>query len=88
MLGWQKNAQHLKQMGNNNHSPAGHKGNKRMTPSQQAKSLGHRTLADVARITEIKADTLRKYHSTKPVLFKVICLGALQIKGESNEETN
>ena len=69
-------------------SPAGHKGNKRMTPSQQAKSLGHRTLADVARITEIKADTLRKYHSTKPVLFKVICLGALQIKGESNEDIN
>ena len=59
-----------------------------MTPSQQAKSLGHRTLADVARITEIKADTLRKYHSTKPVLFKVICLGALQIKGESNEDIN
>ena len=58
------------------------------TPSNAAKALGHRTLADAARVTGILPDTLRKYHSTKPLLFKAICLGALQMKGESNENTN
>jgi AcrR family transcriptional regulator len=56
-----------------------------MTPSQQAKSHGHTTLADVARIAGILPDTLRKYHSTKPRLFEAICRGTIEMKGVTNE---
>ncbi len=46
-----------------------------MTPSQAAKTFGFKSLAQVAKIAHIHADTLRLYHQTKPQLFRVICLG-------------
>ena len=55
-----------------------------MTPAQEAKHLGHRTLADVARIADIKADTLRKWHKSRHDLFVVVCLGSLA-KGVEHE---
>jgi len=52
-----------------------------MTPSQQAKAYGLRTLSEAARIASINADTLRTWHKTRPELFRVVCLGCLVAKG-------
>ncbi len=49
-----------------------------LSPSKQYKAMGGRALVDVARVAEIRIDTLRKYHKRKPKLFHIICLGALQ----------
>ena len=46
---------------------------KPMTPSQQAKAYGLTTLVQAARHAHISADTLRRWHKTKPKLFEVVC---------------
>jgi len=46
-----------------------------MTPSQQAKSLGCESLAQIVRQTKQSAQTLTNWHKHKPELFIVVCVG-------------
>lgn len=57
----------------------------RMTPSQQAKAYGLPTLSEGARIAGINHDTLRKWHKSKPQLFKTVCIGAVVMNGLENK---
>jgi hypothetical protein len=46
-----------------------------MTPSQQAKAAGLKSLAQVTRITGTPRSTLYDWHEDKPWLFKAVLLG-------------
>ena len=46
-----------------------------MTPSQQAKSLGCKSLAQVAAVTRQSPQTLINWHKNKPELFEAVCRG-------------
>lgn len=48
-----------------------------MTPSQQAKSVGLKSLTQVSQITGVGLTTLINWHRDKPELFKVVLLGCL-----------
>ena len=46
-----------------------------MTPSQQAKSVGLKSLTRVSQITGVSLNTLTNWHRDKPELFRVVLLG-------------
>ncbi|AIM40777.1 hypothetical protein PR08_gp20 [Idiomarinaceae phage Phi1M2-2] len=46
-----------------------------MTPSQKAKSLGCKSLAQVVETSGQSIQTLINWHHNKPKLFEVVCLG-------------
>lgn len=46
-----------------------------MTPSQQAKAAGLRSLSEVVRLTGVSYQTLTNWHRDKPELFEVVLLG-------------
>lgn len=48
-----------------------------MTPSQQAKAAGLKSLTQVMNITGVSLQTLTNWHRDKPKLFKVVLLGCL-----------
>ena len=48
-----------------------------MTPSQQCKSAGLDSLAQVSKMTGVSAQTLSNWHKDKPDLFKVVILGCI-----------
>lgn len=48
-----------------------------MTPSQQAKSVGLKSLTQVSKLTGQSLNTLTNWHRDKPELFKVVLLGCL-----------
>lgn len=50
-----------------------------MTPSQQAKAAGLKSLQQVAEITGRSRGTLNNYHKRFPKLFEVILLGCKQM---------
>jgi len=52
-----------------------------MTPSQQAKSVGLDSLAEVSRISSVQQRTLINWHKNKPQLFKVVLVGCVNEKG-------
>ena len=46
-----------------------------MTPSQQAKSVGLRSLTQVSELTGVSLQTLSNWHKDKPRLFSVVIDG-------------
>ncbi len=46
-----------------------------MTPSQQAKAAGLKSLADVSRKTGVAVSTLKDWHRHKPKLFAIVIKG-------------
>jgi hypothetical protein len=52
-----------------------------MTPSQQAKSAGLNSLADVSKKTGVSNQTLHNWAKYKPQLFNIV------LKGCANENT-
>jgi len=46
-----------------------------MTPSQQAKSVGLKSLTQVSKITGVSLNTLTNWHRDKPELFRIVLLG-------------
>lgn len=48
-----------------------------MTASEQAKSMGLKSLAVVAELTQQSPQTLDNWHKNKPELFRIVLLGCL-----------
>ena len=48
-----------------------------MTPSQQTKSVGLKSLAQVSEMTGVSRQTLINWHRNKPNLFSVVLYGCL-----------
>lgn len=48
-----------------------------MTPSQQAKSVGLKSLTQVSHITGVSLNTLTNWHRDKPELFRIVLMGCL-----------
>ena len=46
-----------------------------LTPSQQAKSVGLKSLTQVSNITGVSLNTLTNWHRDKPELFRIVLLG-------------
>jgi hypothetical protein len=46
-----------------------------MTPSQQAKAAGLKSLTQVKQITGVSLNTLINWHRDKPELFRIVLLG-------------
>lgn len=53
-----------------------------MTPSQQAKYYGLKSLKEVADLTDQSVQTLINWHRSKPKLFTAVCIGANQMKNQ------
>ena len=61
------------------------RGKIKMTPSEQAKAQGFKSLAQVAELSGVNVRTLNNWHKDKPYLFKIVLLGlATQIR-DNNE---
>lgn len=50
-----------------------------MTPSQQAKAAGLKSLLAVSEITGVSLQTLTNWHKNKPKLFSVVLAGCVAI---------
>lgn len=48
-----------------------------MTPSQQAKAVGIKSLTQVSEITGVSLNTLTNWHRDKPELFRIVLLGCV-----------
>lgn len=48
-----------------------------MTPSEECKAAGLKSLAELSRLTGVQQRTLINWHRDKPQLFKVVVLGAI-----------
>ena len=48
-----------------------------MTPSQQCKAAGLKSLAELVKISEVSEQTLINWHHDKPKLFKLVLAGAV-----------
>lgn len=57
-----------------------------MTPSQQAKAAGLKSLSQVSEMTGQSAQTLINWSKNKPELFAVVLKGCQQIKREMEDE--
>jgi len=61
-----------------------------MTPSQQAKAAGLKSLAAVSRQTHVAVSTLKDWHRNKPVLFRIVIAGCVALnkinKGGSQDD--
>lgn len=53
-----------------------------MTPSQQAKSAGLASLAELSKISHVPVDTLKGWHKRQPERFEFVCLGAWLVKAK------
>ena len=51
-----------------------------MTPSEQCKSAGLKSLAELVRISGVSEQTLINWHRSKPKLFVCAIAGAVAIK--------
>ena len=58
-----------------------------MTPSEQCKAAGLKSLAELVRISEVSEQTLINWHKDKPRLFAVVVAGAVVIKAANVELT-
>jgi hypothetical protein len=56
-----------------------------MTPSEQCKAAGLKSLAEMVRISSVSEQTLINWHRNKPVLFAVVVAGASVIKAANAE---
>lgn len=52
-----------------------------MTPSQQAKAAGLKSLAQVSQITGVRFQTLNNWHKNKPDLFRIVIAGCAKELG-------
>lgn len=50
-----------------------------MTPSQQAKAAGLKSLSEVSELTHTSPQTLANWHKNKPELFNVVLIGCRNI---------
>lgn len=50
-----------------------------MTPSEQCKAAGLKSLAELARISQTSVQTLINWHKHKPALFFVVVAGAVSV---------
>lgn len=50
-----------------------------MSPSQQAKAAGLKSLTQVSNITHVSLNTLGNWHRDKPDLFRVVLVGSMAI---------
>ncbi len=50
-----------------------------MTPSEQCKAAGLKSLVELSRITGESQQTLINWHKKKPRLFQVVIAGALSL---------
>lgn len=57
-----------------------------MTPSQQAKEAGLKSLSQVSDLTGVSLQTLTNWHRDKPALFKTVILGVKHRVGEPGNE--
>ena len=58
-----------------------------MTPSQQAKAAGLKSLTQVSQITGVSLNTLTNWHRDKQLLFKIVLLGCrFSLKVQEVEE--
>ena len=57
-----------------------------MTPSQQAKAAGLKSLAVVTRITGVSKSTLFDWHKNKPRLFAVVLKGCREIDDDQTRD--
>lgn len=51
-----------------------------MTPSEQCKQAGLKSLAELSRITGKPVRTLEHWHKTQPQLFRIVLNGAVTEK--------
>ena len=51
-----------------------------MTPSEQCKAAGLKSLAELAKISGVSVQTLINWHRDKPALFATVVAGAVVIK--------
>jgi hypothetical protein len=58
-----------------------------MTPSEQCKAAGLKSLADLAQMVRKPPQTLRNWHRDSPELFAVVVAGAVVIKAANVELT-
>jgi len=54
-----------------------------MTPSEQCKKAGLKSLAELSRILQVSEQTLINWHKDKPVLFKCALAGAVTEKRQT-----
>jgi hypothetical protein len=54
-----------------------------MTPSEQCKAAGLKSLAELAKISEVSVQTLINWHKDKPALFATVVAGAVVIKASN-----
>lgn len=57
-----------------------------MTPSQQAKNSGLKSLNQMSELTGVQVRTLINWHKDKPVLFKIILVGLSNLNKEQNND--
>jgi hypothetical protein len=57
-----------------------------MTPSEQCKAAGLKSLAELSRISQTSERTLINWHKHKPESFKVMLAGAVAIKSKEQQE--
>jgi len=50
-----------------------------MTPSQQAKAAGLKSLSQVTEVTGVSLQTLSNWHKHKPELFKAVIAGCVAL---------
>ena len=55
-----------------------------MTPSQQAKEVGLKSLSQVSILTGVSLQTLDNWSKSKPELFKVVIAGCVALIDEQN----
>jgi hypothetical protein len=48
-----------------------------MTPAQQAKAAGFKSLTQVSKITGVSLNTLTNWHRDKSELFRIVLLGCI-----------
>jgi len=58
-----------------------------MTPSEQCKAAGLKSLAELAKISGASTRTLINWHRDKPELFATVLAGAVVIKAANVELT-
>ena len=55
-----------------------------MTPSEQCKTAGLKSLAELAKISGASSRTLINWHREKPALFATVLAGAVVIKAAND----
>jgi hypothetical protein len=54
-----------------------------MTPSEQCKQAGLKSLAEVVRMTGVSEQTLINWHRNKPQLFSVVVAGCASLRNNN-----